>query len=384
MKIVADENIPLVHEVFAGLGQVETCAGRSITAAQVKDADVLLVRSVTRVDESLLDGSSVSFVGTCTIGTDHIDLGYLQKQGIRFSSAPGCNANAVVDYVLSVLVVLAMRQGFDLSARCVGIIGVGNVGSRLKARLEAIGVRCICVDPGHDDQELPGLVHLDELIANADIISLHTPLTKTGSHPTYHLFDAERLAALNPGTILINSSRGSVIDNTALTQLLEQRGDITAVLDVWEGEPEISLPLLQKVSLATPHIAGYSLDGKINGTRMIYQALCRYFGLAEEVDVRALAPAVKNIDGRRFDAVNPEAAVFEVLLKCYDVRRDDQALRQLMVAENSQRGSSFDELRKNYPERRELGVTGVVLNEQQPLRSLLTAFGFQCLGEHTV
>lgn len=379
MKIVADENIPLIHEVFAGLGQIETYPGRSITAQQVKDADALLVRSVTNVDENLLAGSRVKFVGTCTIGTDHIDLTYLQHQGIAFSAAPGCNAHAVVDYVLSVLVVLAKQQNFDLTARCVGIVGVGNVGSRLKARLEAIGIRCVCADPLHDDQNIPGLVHFDELIAEADIISLHTPLTKTGDHATFHLFDTDTLAKLKPDSILINSSRGAVVDNAALAKLLAQRSDLTAVLDVWEGEPDISLPLLARVALATPHIAGYSLDGKINGTRMIYQALCRSFGLSESVDVNAMAPTAASLDGQSVCAEDLMGSAFDLLLQCYDVRTDDKAFRQEMVADNNHRAASFDGLRKNYPERRELGVTSVCLAEQQKqLKALLSAFGFKC------
>jgi len=379
VKIVADENIPLINEVFAGLGDVRTYAGRSITADQVKDADVLLVRSVTRVDKTLLAGSQVKFVGTCTIGTDHIDLTYLKDHNIAFSAAPGCNANAVVDYVLSVLVVLARQQCFDLASRCVGIVGVGNVGSRLKARLEAIGMRCVCADPLHDDQNIPGLVHLDELIEQADIISLHTPLTKTGSHPTYHLFSRDSLLKLKAGSILINSSRGSVVDNAALMKVLEERSDITAVLDVWEGEPEVSLPLLSKVTLATPHIAGYSLDGKIHGTRMVYEALCRTFQLDESIDVCALAPTVNKLDGTALDDQNAMLAAFDLVLKCYDVRRDDRAFRQVMVAENNDLAGSFDELRKNYPERRELGVTGILLNgSQKKLKSLLSDFGFKC------
>lgn len=379
MKIVADENIPLIHEVFDGIGVVETYPGRSITAEQVRDADALLVRSVTNVNGTLLEGSNVKFVGTCTIGTDHIDLAYLKSRGIGFSAAPGCNASAVVDYVLSALVVLSIQQGFDIRNRCVGIVGVGNVGSRLKSRLEAMGVSCVCTDPLHDDQNIPGLVHLDELIAKADVISLHTPLTTEGDHRTYHLFDAIKLANLKPDSILINTSRGSVIDNGALLKVLSKRADITTILDVWESEPDISLPLLAHVRLASPHIAGYSLDGKINGTRMVYQALCQYFELKESVDVGALAPAVSTLDASKTIACGLMDSCYELVLKCYDVRHDDEDFRQVMVPGNSNRSASFDTLRKNYPVRRELGVTGVRLDAgEDELRSALKAFGFNC------
>ena len=383
MKIVADENIPLVHEVFDGLGEVESYAGRAITAEQVKHADVLLVRSVTQVNEHMLRGSSVKFVGTCTVGTDHIDLGYLQRQGIGFGAAPGCNANAVVDYVISTLVVLAQgydqRQAFDLSDRCVGIVGVGNVGSRLKQRIQALGMRCICTDPLLEDNELEAhhLVSLEQIVAEAGIISVHVPLTFAGGHPTHHLFNATNLARLKPNTVLINSARGPVVDNKALTEVLSQRPDITAVLDVWEQEPEVDLQLLSCVALATPHIAGYSLDGKINGTRMVYQALCRFFQLPESVDVLALAPAVMPLELANLDTADGLKAAFEAVLHCYDVRRDDQHFRQVMTADNTNRAASFDGLRKNYPVRRELGVTGMVGVESDNLRSTLSALGFE-------
>ena len=373
MKIVADENITYINEVFRGLGQVETFAGRSIRAEQVKDADVLLVRSVTQVNESLLNGSTVKFVGTCTIGTDHIDLDYLRQQDIGFSSAPGCNANAVVDYVISALVVLSQQQGFDLFKRCVGIVGVGNVGSRLKKRLGALGIRCLCADPLHEDQNIPGLAHLDQLVSEADIISLHTPLTYEGEHPTYHLFDEQMLARLNPKSILLNTARGPVIDNDALLAFLKKRPDVTAVLDVWEHEPEVDLSLLELVAFGTPHIAGYSLDGKIAGTRMIYEALCRFFKLSETFDVTALAPETEAIS---CDFGQGTKTAFDVLLRCYDVRNDDARFRGEMVKGNPDRAGSFDILRKNYPVRREMSVTAVT--DCGDLQPLLRGLGFNC------
>ncbi|MEZ5524398.1 MAG: 4-phosphoerythronate dehydrogenase PdxB [Pseudomonadales bacterium] len=378
MKIIADENIPLVNEVFGEFGVVETCAGRAITPHHVRDAEVLLVRSITKVDKQLLAGSKVRFVGTCTIGTDHVDQAWLRANDIAFSAAPGCNANAVVDYVLSALVTLSRQQHFDLRERCVGIVGVGNVGGRLKSRLEALGVRCLCTDPLNDDLELPGRVHLDELIAESDVITLHTPLEKNGEHPTWHLFNALNLPLLRPGTILVNSARGSVIDNQALLELLNERDDVTAVLDVWEGEPDISLPLLARVAVATPHIAGYSLDGKVNGTLLVYEAMCQHFNLPRKLDVSTLLP-----EGDALEAAAALGDHFEkacqMVTQAYDVLRDDHAFRQVMTENNKNRAGSFDALRKNYPVRREFGVTKVRLSERdESLEGALSAFGFKC------
>lgn len=378
MKIIADENIPLVNEVFGKFGEVETYAGRAISSHHVRDADVLLVRSITKVDKQLLAGSTVRFVGTCTIGTDHVDQAWLRANDIAFSAAPGCNANAVVDYVLSTLVTLSRQQHFDLRERCVGIVGVGNVGGRLKNRLEALGVRCLCTDPLNDDLELPGRIHLDELIAESDVISLHTPLEKNGEHPTWHLFNALNLPLLRPGTILVNSARGSVIDNQALLELLNERNDVTAVLDVWEGEPDISLPLLARAAVATPHIAGYSLDGKVNGTLLVYEAMCQHFNLPRKLDVSTLLPEGDTLEAAAALGDHFEKACQMVTL-AYDVLRDDHAFRQVMTENNKNRASSFDALRKNYPVRREFGVIKIRLSERdESLERALSAFGFKC------
>lgn len=378
MKIIADENIPLVNEVFGKFGEVETYAGRAISSHHVRDADVLLVRSITKVDKQLLAGSTVRFVGTCTIGTDHVDQAWLRANDIAFSAAPGCNANAVVDYVLSTLVTLSRQQNFDLRERCVGIVGVGNVGGRLKSRLEALGIRCLSTDPLNDDLELPGRIHLDELIAESDVISLHTPLEKNGEHPTWHLFNALNLPLLRPGTILVNSARGSVIDNQALLELLNERNDVTAVLDVWEGEPDISLPLLARVAVATPHIAGYSLDGKVNGTLLVYEAMCQHFNLPRKLDVSTLLPEGDTLEAAAALGDHFEKACQMVTL-AYDVLRDDHAFRQVMTENNKNRASSFDALRKSYPVRREFGVTKIRLSERdESLERALSAFGFKC------
>ena len=272
MLIVADENIPLLDAFFEGFGEIRRVPGRSIDRATVEQADVLLVRSVTNVNRALLEGSKVRFVGTCTIGTDHLDLDYFQRAGITWSSAPGCNARGVVDYVLGSLLTLAEIEGADLTQRTYGVVGAGEVGGRLVKVLRGLGWNVLVCDPPRQATEGGDYVSLEQIIEQCDVISLHTPLKKHGAQLTWHLFDKNRLNQLKPGTWLINASRGPVVDNAALRQVLLQREDLQAVLDVWEGEPEVDVALAELCVLATPHIAGYSLDGRQRGTAQIYQA----------------------------------------------------------------------------------------------------------------
>ncbi|KXS48672.1 MAG: erythronate-4-phosphate dehydrogenase, partial [Marinobacter sp. T13-3] len=282
MLIVADENIPLLESFFTDIGEIRRVAGRHMTADDVRDADVLLVRSVTPVGPELLEGSRVRFVGTATIGTDHVDVDWLKEQGIGFSAAPGCNANSVVEYVLSVLSLHAERCGLaDGNELSVGIVGVGNVGGCLARRLQRLGFKVLLCDPPRaeaEGAEGPEFASLEEVL-KCDVISLHTPLTREGSHPTYHMLDESRLSQLISNQLLINSGRGEVIDNQALKARLTQDNAPSVALDVWENEPGIDPELVDAVWLATPHIAGYSLEGKVRGTEMIYQALSHYLGL---------------------------------------------------------------------------------------------------------
>ena len=375
MKIVADENIPCVQQAFASLGEVSLLPGRELQAGQVHDADILLVRSVTRVDASLLKGSSVRFVGSATIGFDHVDRDYLQQQGIGFATAPGSNATSAAEYVVSSLMVLSEQQGFGLAGKTVGIIGCGNVGSRVRRKLSALGMQCRVNDPplqaggGHDD-----FVALDEVL-QADIVTVHVPLTKTGRHPTFHLVNEAFLERLQPGAIFINTSRGAVADNRALDALLASRDDLSVVLDVWEGEPSISTSLLRQVDLGTPHIAGYSYDGKLRGTDMIYRAACEYFALPVSWQVADELPQLATIDMRSREAGN--ALVNAMVLGAYDVRQDDARLRATLSLPAAERASAFDRLRKDYPVRREFTESTVLLDESAgETGALLSGLGF--------
>ncbi|MEG9622146.1 4-phosphoerythronate dehydrogenase PdxB [Pseudomonas guariconensis] len=376
MLIVADENIPLLDAFFAGFGEIRRYPGRSIDAACVKDADVLLVRSVTQVDRRLLEGSQVRFVGTCTIGTDHLDLDYFAQASIHWSSAPGCNARGVVDYVLGSLLTLAELDGAKLSERVYGVVGAGQVGERLVRVLHGLGWKVLVCDPPRQAREGGDFVSLDTLLDTCDVISLHTPLQRDGEYPTWHLLGADQLARLRPGAWLINASRGPVVDNQALRELLLDREDVHAVLDVWEGEPQVSLDLADLCTLATPHIAGYSLDGKQRGTAQIYQAFCRWRGEPEQVQLSELlpAPALAQID---LDAsCDPAWALATLCRAVYDPRRDDADFRRSLNEDPAEQCAAFDLLRKHYPQRREIEGLAVHLRGEAPqLAQMVCALG---------
>ena len=374
MHIVADENIPLIEQFFGEFGEITRLNGRSVCAEDLKDADVLLVRSVTRVNESLLAGTPVKFVGTATIGTDHIDTEYLQNNRIGFASAPGCNSQAVVDYVLSALSVVIDSRGCDFRDLTVGIVGVGNVGSLLRQRLEAMKVNVLACDP-FKDQEEEGLVGMEEILS-ADVVTLHTPITKTGDHPTYHLMNAERLAQMAPDAVLINSARGPVVDNQALKAHLLNNEDFCAILDVWEGEPELDRELLSLCHLATPHIAGYSLDGKMLGTEMIYQSACAFFGLPVRVKLGQFLPEPGIRKLNFSDNVPMHQALRTAIRACYEIRVDDGVMRAALKRTPSLR-EAFDELRRTYPQRRDTTTLKVgVPSKSHDLQEVLAAAGF--------
>ncbi|WP_394236476.1 4-phosphoerythronate dehydrogenase PdxB [Pseudomonas anguilliseptica] len=376
MRIVADENIPLLDEFFAGFGEIRRLPGRSIDAAAVADADLLLVRSVTQVNRGLLEGSPVRFVGTCTIGTDHLDLDYFQQAGITWVSAPGCNARGVVDYVLGSLLVLAEQQGVDLATRTYGVVGAGQVGSRLLKVLRDLGWRVLVCDPPRQAVEGGDFVSLQQVLDECDVISLHTPLERLGDHPTYHLFDNARLSALKPGSWLINASRGAVVDNQALRELLVLRSDLQVVLDVWEGEPQADVDLAALCRIATPHIAGYSLDGKLRGTAQIYQALCQYLGVAPSVELQQLMPAAWLSELTIDASADPAWALASICRAVYDPRRDDADFRRSLQGDVATRRTAFDGLRKHYPMRREIDGLAVCVKDDAPaLVSLVQALG---------
>jgi erythronate-4-phosphate dehydrogenase len=373
MHIVADENIAQVAAVFGAAGKLTLLPGRAIDAASVHDADAVLVRSVTEVNEGLLAGSRCRYVGTATSGIDHIDVGWLRSRGIGFGWAQGCNADSVVDYVFSTLAYLSERRGFDWRQRSFGIVGCGQIGSRLARKLIALQVPVViydpCLDATHPLNEY--FVPLETALRQ-DVLSFHTPLTRTGSWPTWHMLDATRLEQLMPDSILINAARGGVIDNAALLQLLTRQRGPCVVLDAWEGEPAINPWLLEKVALGTAHIAGYSLEGKLNGTRMIAADFSRHFrcGLApvtgaSHVTELRLRPGLTELQ-----------QLNNLILQAYDVGRDSQALR--LTLGTSTAAVQFDLLRKHYPLRREFTAYSVAERDLAPgLAAQARALGFR-------
>ena len=373
MKILVDENMPYARELFSRLGDVQAVPGRPVPAEALTDADALMVRSVTRVNEALLSGKAVKFVGTATAGTDHVDQAWLQQAGIGFSAAPGCNAIAVVEYVFSSLLMLAERDGFALRDRTVGIVGVGNVGGRLQKRLEALGIKTLLCDPPRADRGDEGdFRSLDELVQDADILTFHTPLYKEGQYKTLHLADEALIRRLKPGTILINACRGPVVDNAALLKCLEAGQKLSVVLDVWEPEPDLNLALLDKVDLGTSHIAGYTLEGKARGTTQVFEAYSQFIGQPQEVALSTLLPAPE------FGRISLHGPLDQPTLKrlvhlVYDVRRDDAPLRKVAGIPGE-----FDKLRKNYLERREWSSLTVECDDADAAE-LLQKLGFNAV-----
>ncbi|MGL6162618.1 4-phosphoerythronate dehydrogenase [Microbulbifer sp.] len=407
LKIVADENIPALEETFSDLGEIVRVPGRGLERGQLKDADILLVRSVTRVDEALLADTPVRFVGSCTIGTDHLDTDWLEARGIAWSAAPGCNANSVVEYVFCALAALGVDWAPRLNnkeGRRFGIVGCGNVGGLLQRRLRALGIPCAVYDPWLPDN--PDSADL-ETVLRQEVICLHAPLVKGGPHPSLHLIGAEQLAQIGQGAVLISAGRGAVVDNRALLRELRRGKRIRTVLDVWENEPDIDTELLELVDIGTPHIAGYSLDGKLAGTRMVREALDRS-GLGTRdsgLGVVELPPPVGAAHGRdqrledpqgrsrpwaapgrtaptetlalRSRVPSPESRVPDLLLQIYDPRTDDQRLRAAARGPLPM-AKAFDQLRREYPERLEFShyrIEDAALSEDE--RRQLAILGLQ-------
>lgn len=373
MKIVADENIPLISRFFGEFGEIVELPGREITSHELQDADILIVRSITKVNSKLLEGTPVKFVGSCTIGMDHIDTDYLQQQGIKFTNAPGCNANSVVEYLLSCLSVLTETHDFHWETLSVGIIGYGNVGSLLASRLKKLGMNYTAYDPFLDDPSLGSF----EQVLNCDIITLHVPLTTDTEYPTFHMFNKDVLSRLRPDQVLINASRGAVIDNSALLDCLNKDSSPIAILDVWENEPEIDIDLAKKVFIGTPHIAGYSFDGKVAGTEMVYRWLCLSLGFpARHSSGQFLEePSLSKMSFT--STADIDWSIHTAIRACFDVRHDHSLLQRSLRLTKDLRAASFDLFRKNYRCRREFSGIKIQLKKvDSELHTKFKALGF--------
>ncbi|MBP7218621.1 MAG: 4-phosphoerythronate dehydrogenase [Acinetobacter sp.] len=351
MKIVADENLAFTDYFFAEFAEIQHKAGRTLTHHDVKDADALLVRSVTQVNAALIEQSSVQFVGSATIGTDHLDINALEQNNIAWSNAAGCNAQAVAEYVITALLHLDVTLLDRNNDFTLAIVGLGNVGKRLAAMAQLLGWKVIGYDP-FVQLALIENVTWAELLQRADAISIHVPFTRYEAYPTHHLFDETAFSQMKPAAILINSARGAVIKQSALMDDIKQTKR-QVVLDVFEFEPEISEQLLDLLALATPHIAGYSLEGKARGTQMIYEAFCAKFRYKAEKGFESQLPNVTAY----FQQQDFKATLKQHLTNIYYIAEDDQALRAC-VQQGKVQQHAFDLLRKNYPLRREWAAHG--------------------------
>lgn len=381
IKIIADRNIPQVDKAFAHIGEVQLVDGRQLKAEQLAKAEILLVRSVTPVNQQLLQHSAVRFVGSATIGTDHVDLAYLQQNGIKFKNAPGCNAISAAEYVVAAVLHFSHVRQIPTAGLRVGIVGYGNVGSRVATRLAALGCEMLVYDPPRQ-QQYRDRDYVDwEQIQTADIVTAHVPLTKTGDYPTYQMFNHTFFSGLKDDTLFINTSRGAAVDEAALKKVLAQGKHLHLILDVWQGEPNIDLDLMRQTVIATPHIAGYSAEGKHRGLEMIYHAACEFLQCKPQWSLADALPSYSFV-------IQPDltcddmSLVRDLVRGAYDIEEDDRKLRKLAVLPAAERGAAFDSLRKNYPVRREFPYYRVLLPPQRDkLANCLSQLGFSVIHQ---
>jgi erythronate-4-phosphate dehydrogenase len=350
MKVIVDEKIPFLHNVLEPFVDVEYYAGNEINNSILKSADALIIRTRTKCNASLLADTPVKYIATATIGYDHIDTEFCKRMGITWTNAPGCNSSSVMQYIASALLTYSKEQGIDLKNQVLGVIGVGNVGKKIVKLAENLGMQVVLNDPPRANKEGKcGFISLTGLLREANIITCHVPLVYKGQYQTHHLINKEFLSRVNKETLFINTSRGEVVDTQSLKEALKTRQIKDAFIDVWENEPDIDTELIKMAYFATPHIAGYSTDGKANATKMSVQALSRHFNLGiddwEPDDIPTPENAIIKIDAIYNDF---QSILKDTVLPTYSIRYDDKLLR------NSP--NDFEKLRGNYPLRREFGA----------------------------
>ena len=375
MKIVADKAIPYARRFFSTLGEVVPLDSKDITPESVRDAGCLVIRSVTRVDEHLLNGSRVKCVASNSSGTDHVDTGYLDTRAVPLFNAKGCNANSVAEYVLSCLFVLSEQFGIGLEGKTAGIIGCGHVGARLRSLLHVTGMETRVYDPFIRDENGRFVFRDLDSVLSSDIITLHVPLTTAGEYPSAHMVDRQFLGRLKNDVIFVNTARGGVVNERDLVDFARDNGACRLVLDVWDNEPDINDELFALAALATPHIAGYSAQARLNATRRVYEQVCGYFDVDATAAVVILADEDAELNLSGFDGAAD--AVRTAVLASYDVRSDCAALKGLAETEPHKRGAMFNSLRTEYPSRREFPALRVALSDNQGvIRETLSALGF--------
>ncbi len=376
IKIVADNKIPLLKGVFEPYADVIYLPPSDITNENVKDADALMIRTRTKCNSILLDGTNVKFIATATIGYDHIDTSYCESKNIKWINAPGCNSSSVMQYVTSSLLTIASRKNMDLSEMTIGIVGVGNVGSKVARLSEALGMKVLLNDPPRERKEgKDKFVSLEELINRSNIITFHVPLIQEGVDKTIHLADEIFFSKLNGEKIVFNTSRGEVIETSALKNAINNKIISAAVLDVWENEPNIDQELMNIVDIATPHIAGYSADGKANGTAICVRGLSSFFNLDINDDwYPSSVPLPGNPKGLTFECKGKsnQEVLSEIIFSTYDVTKDDDTLRKSV--------DTFEKQRNDYPVRREFPYYQIrLLNVTQELKMTMIELGFKLM-----
>ena len=371
MKFLCDIALPNSVEVFSQYGEVALKNGRQINADDLVDVDVLIIRSITKVNEDLLSkANKLKFVGTATAGMDHIDTALLDKKGIAYSNAQGSNCESVGDYILSVLLVLAEKYNLSFEGKSIGIVGCGFVGSQVYNKAKALGLTIVKNDPPRfKTGDKTCNATLDEALA-CDIVTLHVPLIKDGEYKTLHLIDEQNLLKLKPNAIFINASRGNVVDNEALSEFLEKRPDVKVWLDVFEGEPQINCKkLLSQVDGATAHIAGYSYESKRRANVMLANTLAHVLKLEEPKAYQMPKPDIESTTLGKVENLDLDL-IRRLVFSVYDVRRDS-----LMFKNCFKDAKSFDAMRSNYRERRELSSLHL-LNVEDKFKEQLSLLGF--------
>ncbi|MCL2845053.1 MAG: 4-phosphoerythronate dehydrogenase [Chitinivibrionia bacterium] len=372
MQIAIDKNILFAKEAFETLGEAQLFEQKDLTCENIRDFDALIVRSTTKIDENLLSGTNIKFVGSAVGGTDHIDTEYLQKADIAFSAATGCNSRSVAEYALTAIYAFCEKKGLLPQNQTVGIIGVGNIGGMLAEILKNLGIKTILNDPIREKTGEKGFSSLDFLAQNSDIITVHVPLTKSGEYKTQNLLDGKFFAKIKDGALLIQASRGTVCDEEALLKASPKME--APVIDVWANEPDINIDLAKNCMFHTPHIAGHSFDGKINGTKMIYDACCAHFSKMPIFDFESKVFA--KIETRTIEFGN---SISEILLKCCPLDCDTRSFECILSEKDVEnRKKMFKKLRQNYQKRLEFKHYSIK-NAPEKLRNELEILGFNVL-----
>lgn len=357
MNIFVDENIPYLAEALRKCGNVSEFAGRKLTNKQLKanNCRALITRSTTKINEELLQNTQVEFIGTATSGTDHVDEDYLALNFIDFASAPGANANSVAEYVVYVAIKWAKRENIELNEKKIGVIGFGNIGSIVAEYFDRMGLKVLINDPPLEElsTEFPKkfqYAELDELLSECDIITNHVPLTKDGNHKTYKLLNADNMNNIKDGSLFIHASRGGVVDEAKLIELIDNH-NVTAAVDVWESEPLFNIELAGKAMQISPHVGGYSRDGKLRGVAMMAKAFEIYSGCRPDLSkINRELKEYKPLGKKKFKKYD---LLIDLLIENRDFDYDDKSMRELLEQPEKERARRFDELRKYYPQRRE-------------------------------